>query len=156
MAGSYNSRTLKLEVPKWRHNHSQCPAFGLAVLYPTGSEIWRFWYIKTRGKKITIKNFSLLYKSVHRGDLIEQIKKICQIHFKSWLCCCSLATLAPKQKGSTSLFTRMHCISPECTAPLFTRVHCVTSYTKMSHHLLVWIPVRKVIKWWLWFALICL
>ena len=49
--------------------------FGLAVLYPTGSEIWRFWYIKTGGRKIAIKNFSLLYISVHWGDLIEKIKK---------------------------------------------------------------------------------
>ena len=65
----------RLGVLKWRHNHSQSPVFGLAVLYPTGSEIWRFWYMKTRGRKIAIENFSLLYKSIHWGDLIEQIKK---------------------------------------------------------------------------------
>ena len=47
------------------HNHFQSPVFGLAVLYPTGSEISRFWYIKTRGRKITTENFSLLYISVH-------------------------------------------------------------------------------------------
>ena len=29
--------------------------FGLAVLYPTLSEIWRFWYINTRGRQIAIK-----------------------------------------------------------------------------------------------------
>ena len=29
--------------------------FGLAVLYPTGSEISRFWYVKTRGRKIAIE-----------------------------------------------------------------------------------------------------
>ena len=33
----------KLEVLKWRHNRSQSPVFSLVVLYPTGSEIWRFW-----------------------------------------------------------------------------------------------------------------
>ena len=37
----------KFQVLKWRHNHSQSP-----VLYPTGSEISRFWYVKTRGRKI--------------------------------------------------------------------------------------------------------
>ena len=46
------------EVLKWRHNRSQSPVFGLAVLYPTGGEIWRFWYIKTRGRKIAIKNMA--------------------------------------------------------------------------------------------------
>ena len=50
-------------------------------LNPTGSEIGPFRYIKTHGKKIAIDNFSLLYLSVHWGDLIEQIKKICCIHF---------------------------------------------------------------------------
>ena len=62
------------------------PAFGLAVLYPIRSEIWRFWYIKTQVRKIAIENFSfsfsLLYISVQWGDLIEQIKKTCHIHFK--------------------------------------------------------------------------
>ena len=47
----------KLGVLKWHHNRSQSPVFGLAVLYPTGSEIWRFWYIKTRGRKIAIEKF---------------------------------------------------------------------------------------------------
>ena len=64
----------KLGVLNWRHNRSQSPVFGLAVLYSTGSEIWRFWYIKTRGRKIAI-NKKLLYLSVQWGDLIEQIKK---------------------------------------------------------------------------------
>ena len=53
--------------------------FGAAVLYPTGSEIWCFWHIKTRGRKIAIEKKNL---SAHWGDLIEQIKKICHIHFK--------------------------------------------------------------------------
>ena len=44
-------------VLNWRHNRFQSPVFGVAVLYPTGSEIWRFWHIKTRGRKITVKNF---------------------------------------------------------------------------------------------------
>ena len=33
--------------------------FGLAVLYPIGSEISRFWYIKTRGRKIAIECYFL-------------------------------------------------------------------------------------------------
>ena len=48
--------------------------FGLAVLYPTGSEIWRSWYIKTRGRKIAI-DFFLLYLSVHWGNLISRANK---------------------------------------------------------------------------------
>ena len=75
----------KLQVLKWRHNHSQSPVFGLAVLYPTGSEIWRFWYIKTLARKIAIEKFVLLFLSVHCGNFIEQIKKICHIHFKQKL-----------------------------------------------------------------------
>ena len=47
-----NLFSAKLEVLKWRHNHSQSPVYGLAVLYPTGIEISRFWYIKTRGRKM--------------------------------------------------------------------------------------------------------
>ena len=42
---------------------------------PTGSENSRFWYSKTRERKIAIENFSLLYISVLWGDLVEQIKK---------------------------------------------------------------------------------
>ena len=51
------------------------PCFCLAVLYPTGSEIWCFWYIKTRERKIAMENFFLLHLSAHWEDLIEQIKK---------------------------------------------------------------------------------
>ena len=43
------------QVLKWRRNRSQFPVFGLAVLYPTGRDILRFWYFKTRGKKIAIE-----------------------------------------------------------------------------------------------------
>ena len=43
--------------------------------YPTGSEICRFWHIKTRGRKIAIENIFLPHSSAHWGDLIEQIKK---------------------------------------------------------------------------------
>ena len=51
--------------------------FGLAVLHPTGSENWRFWYIKTtwKGKENRCRKKVLLYLSVHLGDLIEQIKE---------------------------------------------------------------------------------
>ena len=67
----------------WRHDRSQSPVFGLAVLYPTGSEIWCFWYIKARERKIAMEKFFLLHSSAHWGDLIEQIKKVCHIHFKT-------------------------------------------------------------------------
>ena len=51
--------TSRLEMTS---HHSQSPVFGLAVLYPTGSEISRFWYIKTRGnrRKIAIDFFYFL------------------------------------------------------------------------------------------------
>ena len=44
---------------------SQSAVFGVAVLYPTGSEIWRFWYIKTRWRKIAIEKIFLLHLSAH-------------------------------------------------------------------------------------------
>ena len=69
-----NLFSAKLEVLKWRHNHSQSPVFGLAVLYPTGSEISRFWFIKTR-RKNRHRIYFLLYLSLHCGDFIEQLKK---------------------------------------------------------------------------------
>ena len=75
-----NLFSVKLEVLIWCHKHFQTPVFGLAVMYPTGSEISPFWYIKTRGRKSTIKYTFLLYLSVHCGEFIEQIKKICHIH----------------------------------------------------------------------------
>ena len=38
------------------------PRFGLAVLYPTGSEIWCIWYIKARERKIAMeKNFFAVF-----------------------------------------------------------------------------------------------
>ena len=67
----------------WHHNRSQSPVFGLVVLYPTGSEICYFWYIKTRERKIAMEKTFLLHLVAHWGDLIEQIKKICHIHFNS-------------------------------------------------------------------------
>ena len=64
----------KLKVLKWRHHQS--PGFGLAVLHPT-----EFLVRQNMGKDIVIE-FFLLYLSVHYGDFIEQIKRICHIHFK--------------------------------------------------------------------------
>ena len=49
---------------------------------PPGGEIWRFWHITTRGRKIAIEKNFWLYLSAHLGDLVEQIKKVCHIHFK--------------------------------------------------------------------------
>ena len=43
-------------------------ALGVAVLYPTGSEIWRFWHIKTRGREIAIENF-FCYTYQHIGEI---------------------------------------------------------------------------------------
>ena len=57
--------TEKFVFLKWRHNQFQSPVFGLAVLYPTISEISRFWYIKTRARKIAIESIFLLYLSVY-------------------------------------------------------------------------------------------
>ena len=66
---------MRLGVLNWRHNRSQSPVFGVAVLYPTGSEIWCFWYIKTWERKIAMEKTFLLHLSAHWGDLIKQIKK---------------------------------------------------------------------------------
>ena len=52
------------------------------VLYPTGSEIWRFWHIKARGRKIAIEKIFLLHLSAHWGDLFKQNKKLCHIQLK--------------------------------------------------------------------------
>ena len=51
------------KVLKWCHKHSHSPGFDLAVFYPTGSEISRFWYVKTRGKKITFEIFFAMLSS---------------------------------------------------------------------------------------------
>ena len=49
--------------------HSQSPVFGLAVLYPTGSEISRFWYVKNTGKENRYRIvIFLLYLSVTPGS----------------------------------------------------------------------------------------
>ena len=56
-------------------------SFGLALLYHTGGEISRSWYVKTRVKKIAIK-ISLLYLSAHCRDFIGEIKKACYTDFK--------------------------------------------------------------------------
>ena len=52
-----------LKVLKLRQNHSQSSVFGLAVLYPTRSEISRFSYIETRRRKIAIE--CCLYCTYH-------------------------------------------------------------------------------------------
>ena len=82
----------KLEVLEWCHNCSQSPVFGLVVLYLTGSEIWRFWYIKRWGRKITIENFFAILIS-KLGRFNRANKKICHVHFnqkrkkKLWVLC---------------------------------------------------------------------
>ena len=54
-------------VLNWCHNRSQSPVFGVAVLYPTRSEIWHFWHIKTRGRKIAIEKI-FCYTYEHIGE----------------------------------------------------------------------------------------
>ena len=50
---------------------------------PTGSEIWRFWHIKTRGRKIAIeRSFLLYYISTLRRFNRANKKKNCHIHLK--------------------------------------------------------------------------
>ena len=71
----------KVEVLRLRDNHSQSPVFGLAVSDPTGKEISRFWYIKTRGKKIVIEIIFAIHNST-LGRFNRANKKICHIHFK--------------------------------------------------------------------------
>ena len=60
----------------------QSPVFGLAVLYPTRSEISRFWYIKTRGRKIAIEFFflAILISTLWRSYRAKK-KKFCDLHF---------------------------------------------------------------------------
>ena len=109
----------RLGVLNWRHNRSQSPGFGLAVLYPTGSEIWCFWYIKTRERKIAMEKPFLLYLSVHWGDFIEQIKKICHIHF-NWL-----LTFTPRSL-SFSIYTSLKTIIVTCG------INCMDASFKLS------------------------
>ena len=46
-----------------------------------GREIWRFWFIKTQGRKITIETFFAILISTLRR-FYRAKKKICHIHFK--------------------------------------------------------------------------
>ena len=68
-----------MQVLKLRHNYSQSLVFGLEVLYLTGGGISRFWYIKTRGRKVASKYFfCYTYQCIVE---ILSIKKICHIQF---------------------------------------------------------------------------
>lgn len=60
----------KLNVLKWRLNHSQSPVFGLVVFHSTESEILHFRYIKTRGRKIAIEIF-FCYTYQHILEIIS-------------------------------------------------------------------------------------
>ena len=62
-------------------------SFPVSCFWSRGFVPHRKWnltllHIKTRGRKIAMENFILPRLSVHWGDLIEQIKKVCLIHFK--------------------------------------------------------------------------
>ena len=53
----------------------------LAVLYPSGSEISRFWYSKTQGRKINVENiFCCTYQFI--VEILCSKQKICPSHFK--------------------------------------------------------------------------
>ena len=94
-------------VLNWCHNRSQSPVFGLAVLYPTGSEIWCFWYIKTWERKIAMEKTFLLHLSAHWGDLIEQLKKFCHIHFNH-IILWELALIFEKHFLVLAIYTLIH------------------------------------------------
>ena len=75
-----NQANSKLKVLKWPQ------LFPVSCFWSRSFALDQKWnftflYVKTRGRKIT--NIFLLYLSVHRGDYIEQIKRICHIHFKA-------------------------------------------------------------------------
>ena len=73
----------RLRVLKWCHNCFQSPVFGFAVLYPTGSEIWRFWNIKAWGRKIAYRKiyFAILISTLGRFNRAN--KKSCHIHIRA-------------------------------------------------------------------------
>ena len=98
----------------------------------------------------------------------QSIKKICTrellganvLKYNFCFCNCCGESVASEQQhnqdlkriykreyefSNSSLFARMHCIYPECTAPHFTRVHCATNNTRMSYSVLAWIPVRSFV-----------
>ena len=77
------SVSARLGVLKWRHNRSQSPVFGHAALYPTGSEIWRFWYIKQgKGKSQSKIFFAIPINTLGRFNRPNKIK-VCHIHLNS-------------------------------------------------------------------------
>ena len=100
-----NKRMLEKSVfcEAWSREIPQSPVFCLVILYPTGSEICRFWYIKTRERKIAIEKNFCLYLSVHWGDLIEHKKSVIYTLKRSelvaaeWL---SMTVWKPKSKQS--------------------------------------------------------
>ena len=78
-----NDRNLFCEdwSPEMTSQLSPVSVFGLAVLYPTGSEISRFWYIKRREREIVTEFFfAILISKLWRFYWAN--KKICHIHFK--------------------------------------------------------------------------
>ena len=71
-----NKKTLEKSVfreawsPELTSQSFPVPCFWCRGFVPTGSEIWCFWYIKTRERKIAIEKTFLLHLSAHWGDLI--------------------------------------------------------------------------------------
>ena len=74
-------------------------------------------------------------------------KQIVNLHFIKYFNCCGASIAREKQHNqdlrriysmaykllNSSLFTRMLCIQPECTAPYFTTVYCAKNNMRMSH-----------------------
>ena len=121
----------RLGVLKWRHNRSQSPVFGLPVLYPTGSEIWRFWYITTRGRKIAIEIF-------FSQKLISTLGRLNRANKKSMS-----YTLSPEryeEKLRTfnlgvslgSLAQNKLFLSPQCSSSLRLWIHLVWTCSQDS------------------------
>ena len=66
-------------------------------------KFYAFGTSKTQGRKIAIQK-TLLYLSVHLGDFIEQIKKVCHIHFKAITVLLHYYVLQDKSGQSQQLF----------------------------------------------------
>lgn len=65
-----------------------------------------------------------------KSDQFENSSPLLDIFLKSCLCCCSLATLAAQQQGSTN--SRNHHFLPECFIFNRIRVHCASKNSMMS------------------------
>ena len=109
----------------------------------------------TRGRKIAIIIFSLLYLSAHWGDLIKQIKKkICHIHFRAKLmyltsiCTVSVALIC---SSSFNRFPSDALTSSSSLLPLDEQINWLLKQTRNNGYdsklhgndSFRWLPVRR-------------